>query len=81
MYNIFESYWKNEVRGIFDEKITPQEAHKQLLILNEANMFDLFSKKNIAFMKRLTEGFGWGCNVKFDHPFQGFDDSLSLIHN
>lgn len=36
---IFDTHWKNDTRGIYDEKITPREAHKQLLVLNEANMY------------------------------------------
>ena len=25
---IFDSHWKNETKGIYDEKISPLEAHK-----------------------------------------------------
>ena len=28
MANIFESHWKSEVKGIYDERITQNEAHK-----------------------------------------------------
>ena len=35
---IFDSHWKNECRGLFEEKISKEEANKQLLIYNEANM-------------------------------------------
>jgi len=79
MHRIFKSYWKNETRGIYDEKITDREAHCQLLILNEANMMDLFKKKNMPAMKRLTEGDGWIIENKFAQPFTGFVDSYQLI--
>ena len=26
--NIFESHWKSEVKGIYDERLTPTDAHK-----------------------------------------------------
>ena len=26
--NIFDSHWKSEVKGIYDERITPNEANK-----------------------------------------------------
>ena len=58
MYRIFDSYSKNEPKGIFDEPITPEEANKQLLIMNEVEMSVLFKQKNISNMKRLTEGRG-----------------------
>ena len=38
MREIFESHWKQETKSIFDEKISQQEANKQLLIMNEADM-------------------------------------------
>ena len=58
MYRIFDSYSKNEPKGIFDEPITPEEANKQLLIMNEVEMSILFKQKNISNMKKLTEGRG-----------------------
>ena len=70
--NIFETHWKNECKGIFDEKILREEAHKQLLIYNEANMYQLFSKANLPQMKKLMEGLGISLNVKYAHSFTGF---------
>ena len=58
MNRIFDSHMKQETKGMFDEKISDVEAHRQLLILNEANMYDLFRRKNMAIMKKLTEGDG-----------------------
>ena len=55
---IFDSHTKNETRGMYDEKITKEEANKQLLVMNEANMFTLFSRNNIPMMKKLLEGDG-----------------------
>ena len=26
--NIFESHWKSEVKGIYDERLTPTDSHK-----------------------------------------------------
>ena len=79
MNRIFNSYMKQETKGMYDEKLTDVEANRQLLILNEANMFDLFKKKNMSIMKRLTEGDGCGLENKYGHPFTGFIDSHQLI--
>ena len=70
---------KQETKGIFDEKISDVEAHRQLLILNEANMYDLFRRKNMAIMKKLTEGDGCPLENKQCHPFTGFIGSHQLI--
>ena len=42
MHNIFDSHWKQQPKGIFDEKISPHEANKQLVVINEANVDVLF---------------------------------------
>lgn len=57
----------------------PEEANKQLLTMNEANMYSLFAKKNIPAMKRLTEGEGRSVESKFKHPFTGFKKSYLFI--
>lgn len=78
--NIFESHWKNETKGIYDEKISPEDAHKQLLVMNEANMYRLFSKsKGLPMMKRLMEGDGASLENKYGHPFTGFLNAYTLI--
>ena len=64
---------------MYDEKISPEEANKQLLVMNEANMYLLFSKKNIANMKKLTEGEGISLANKFKNDFTGFVNSYQLI--
>ena len=79
MNRIFDAYWKHETSGIYDEKITDLEANCQLLILNEANVFEVFKKRNMSIMKRLTEGDGTTVENKFGHPFTGFVDSYQLI--
>ena len=76
MDKIFDSYMKNETKTNFDEKISNQEANCQLLIMNEANVFELFKKKNMARIKRLTEGQGTSLENKFGHPFTGFVESF-----
>ena len=71
--NIFDSYWKNETRGMYDERISPEEAHKQLLVMNEASMYHLFSRsRGLPFMKRLMEGLGVAIENKYQAPFTGF---------
>ena len=62
MKNIFDAHWKHAPRGNFDERTTQEDTHKQLLIINEANMFELFAKRNIPYMKLLMEG--QGCPVE-----------------
>ena len=70
---IFDSHWKHETKGLYDEKISPEEAHKQLLVMNEANACRLFSKsKGLPVMKRLMEGEGAPLENKYGHPFTGF---------
>ena len=56
-----------------------EEANTQLLIMNEANMFELFKKRNMPIMKRLTEGYGQAIENKFVQPFTGFVGSYQLI--
>ena len=78
--SIFDSHWKNETKGIYDEKISQEEAHKQLLVMNEANMYRLFSKsKGLPMMKRLMEGEGSPLENKYGHPFTGFLNAHTLI--
>ena len=43
--------------------------------MNEANMYLLFSKKNLAQMKKLTEGYGVSLANKFKNDFTGFENS------
>ena len=77
---IFDTHWKNETKGIYDEKISREEAHMQLLVMNEANMYRLFSKsKGLPMMKRLMEGGGASLENKYGHPFTGFLDVYTLI--
>ena len=76
---IFESHWKNETKGIYDDKISVDEAHKQLLVMNEASMHQLFSKKNLSSTKRLTEGLGASLENKYAQPFTGFLNVHTLI--
>ena len=79
MHKIFDAYWTNEPIGTFNEKITPLEANKQLIIFNEANMSELFKKKNITNMKKLTEGLGMPLNNKYAHQFTGHIGSYQLL--
>jgi hypothetical protein len=79
MSKMFKSHWKQETKGQFDEYITHDEARPQLLVWNEANMVELFRKKNTPAMKRLTEGLGYWVENKQSHPFTGFIDSYQLI--
>ena len=79
MHGIFDSHWMEETRGMFDQKLEPEDANKQLLTMNEADMYSLFAKKNIPAMKRLTEGEGRSVESKFKHPFTGFKKSYIFI--
>ena len=47
--------------------------------MNEANMFELFKKRHMPVMKRLTEGYGQAIENKFVQPFTGFVGSYQLI--
>ena len=40
--NIFISYGFRQHKGLFDESMTPEDANVQLLILDEANVYNLF---------------------------------------
>ena len=76
---IFDAYWKNDTKGMFDEKITVEQQNKQLVIMNEVDIFKLCHKKNIASTKRLMEGQGWWLENKFAQPVTGFVGSYQLL--
>ena len=48
---IFDSLWKENPKGIFDEKLSKWAAHISLLIYNEASIKVLFAPKNLDDMK------------------------------
>ena len=79
MRDIFDSHYKKETKSIYDEKISRQEAHKQIYIVDEANMVKLFRKKNVADMKNLTSGQGIPLENKYNHSFTGFINSYTLM--
>ena len=79
MANIFQSYKYAPSKETFDEKLGVEDAHRQLLIIDEANMEDLHTKKNLTRVKKLTEGFGYPFSNKYGHPFTGFIDSYQII--
>ena len=69
---IFISYSHRNALSLFDAAITPKEANVQLLVMDEANLSNLFSKLMMADTKKLLEGGGKAINVKFKDPFVGF---------
>ena len=79
MRQIFDSHWKHETKSVYDEKISPYDANKQLLIMNEANMYRMFSKNNLSLMKKLLEGEGVPLENKYAHGFTGFLNAHTLI--
>lgn len=77
--NIFDCHWKNDTKGIYDEKISREEAHKQIIIMNEANIYTVFSKKRLANTKKLMEGEGIPVENKWGQPFTGFINAYTLL--
>ena len=76
MNEIFDCHFDNETKSIYNEAITKEEAHKQLYMINEANMDSLFKKKNLPRMKRLSEGEGINLENKYKNSFTGFVGSF-----
>ena len=79
MARIFISYMMYETQGMFDAKISEFEAHIQLLIINEANLLNIFEKKKMSAIKLLTEGDGRMVENKYCHSFRGFINCHQLI--
>ena len=79
MHNIFESHWLQQTKEIYAQHMTEADTRRQLLIINEANMSELFSKRNMPYTKQLTEGLGWPVAIKYSHGFTGFVGSHQLV--
>jgi len=47
--------------------------------MNEANMYQIFSKKHLPLMKKLLEGEGVPLENKYAHGFTGFVDACTLV--
>jgi hypothetical protein len=65
--------------GGFEDEMEIQDTHKQLLIIDEANMNSLFGKKHLHDTKRLLECKGMSVRNKYAHPYRGFVGSKTLI--
>ena len=55
------------------------DAHVQLLVIDECTKSDLFSKKQLAETKRLLEGDGMIVNNKQKQPFRGFNYCFTFM--
>ena len=55
------------------------DAHIQLLVIDECSKGDLFSAKQLAETKRLLEGDGMILNNKQKHPFNGFKNCFTFM--
>ena len=55
------------------------DTNKQLLIIDEAAMYQLFGKKTLHDTKKLLEGKGMSVRNKYAHPYRGFTGSKTLI--
>jgi len=58
MQGIFISHLLGQNPGSFHDEIDAEGAHKQLLVIDEANMYSLFAKQRISDTKLLLEGKG-----------------------
>jgi len=65
--------------GGFEDEMEREDTHKQLLVIDEANMYSLFGKKHLHDTKKLLEGKGMSVRNKYAHPFRGFEGSKTLI--
>ena len=63
--DIFDSYEYRDMRGIYSEKLSRKDAHKQVVIMNEANMWSLFGNKRLADTKLYLEGYGMAIENKY----------------
>ena len=59
--------------------MTQEEAHKQVLLMDEADVYTLFSKSKLAETKSLLEGRGMLIENKGKDPFHGFKGSFILL--
>ena len=56
-----------------------EDTHKQLLQIDEAYVYYMFSKRKLHDSKKLLEGDGMSISVKFEHPYTGFEGCYTLI--
>jgi hypothetical protein len=76
---IFDAHMHSQNSGGFEDEMERGETNKQLLIMNEANMYALFAKKVLHDTKKLLEGRGMSVRNKYAHPYRGFIGSKTLI--
>ena len=55
------------------------DAHVQLLVIDECTKSDLFSNKQLAETKRLLEGDGMIVHNKQKHPIKGFTNCFTFM--
>ena len=77
--SIFLSFGLRQHKGIFDEQITALDSNVQLLILDEAHVYKLFSRDNLADTKQLLEGGGRSIAIKFAHSYTGFKGCFTVV--
>jgi hypothetical protein len=69
---IWSTHSLRQTFSTFEEKMDKDETNKQILLIDEANIFSIFSKKKLHDTKSLLEGSGMSISNKFAHTFTGF---------
>ena len=77
--NIFISFDFRQHKGLFDENMTQSDTNVQLIVLDEANVYSLFDRRNIADTKQLLEGQGRSIAIKHAHSFTGFKGAYTVL--
>ena len=76
---IFSCHDYRTTNSVFQQELTMNDAHIQLLVIDECTKGDLFSKKQLAETKRLLEGDGMMISNKQKHPFNGFKNCFTFM--
>ena len=76
---IFISYDYRQTNSSFDELITLEASRVQLLVIDECNGSQLFSKKELEDTKHMLEGAGKLINNKQRHAFRAFMNCYTII--
>lgn len=76
---IFDCHNYRETKGIYDEKMSRDDTHKQVLIMDEASVHQIFAKRRLADTKLLLEGQGIAIENKFNTPFTGFVGCYTIL--
>ena len=70
---IFDTHTLRQNGGTFEEKMEKEDSNKQVLFIDEAHVYNLFSKKRLYDTKLLLEGSGKTIENKFSHAYTGFE--------